>query len=189
LSRRKEGHSSTAAPERVLADLPLRPAEVADLSSPLDGHTPARDPAPADAPTAGLARRAGAFAADIATVLLVWAVAVLAALVLRAEVPREAGLLWSGGFALLLFFFATVPALILFGKTVGMAVAGLAARPLEDRRRLTAREAARRWLGTMVTVVTLGTALLVTMWSAESPTPADRLSGRPLVEEEPGVDG
>ena len=174
----------TTGSENALVDLPLDPAEIADFPLPSAPGALAPDAPSERVRPAGLGPRSVALAADAATILLVWAAAVLAALFLRGELPKVEGLVWSAGFALLLSFFATVPALILFGKTVGMAVAGLVVRAGETGRRLTSGEATRRWLGTFATAATLGLALLATAWSADSPTLADRLSGRTLVEED-----
>jgi hypothetical protein len=187
LSRLDEAPSAAAGSERPLVDLPLRSedagtsfrAVAADAVEKIDSVQAA----------AGLGPRAGAFVADAATILLVWAAALLAAAALRGETPGPAALPWAAAFALLLSFFATVPALVLFGRTVGMAVAGLVARAGPPGRRLTSDEAVRRWLGTLATAASLGVVLLWTAWSPEAPTPADRLSRRPLAEEESRVEG
>ena len=73
--------------------------------------------------------------------------------------------------------------LVLFGRTVGMALAGLAARDDGTGRRLTATEAARRWAGTLATVAAVGLPLLFTARDPEAPTLADRLSGRTLARD------
>src|SRR6516164_9303943 len=82
---------------------------------------------PAVAPPADDARRAGAAtlgprltaaAADAAVVLLLAALALLGARVLTGAVPRPSGVPWSLGFLLYLSLFATVPPLMLFGRTV-----------------------------------------------------------------------
>jgi hypothetical protein len=75
---------------------------------------------------------------------------------------------------------ATVPALLLFGKTLGMALAEITTQPGGEGARLSAGAAFRRWLGTLATVATGGLALVWTARSREAPTPADRLSGHPL---------
>lgn len=137
-----------------------------------------------DAPTAGLLLRAEAFAADLAAIGLLWAAALLAGSLMRGEGPSFEGWPWAAAFLVFLSFFATVPALMLFGKTVGMALLGLAALSGKTGRRLSAGEAGWRWVGTLATAATLGTALLWTARSADAPTPADRLSGRTVVREE-----
>jgi hypothetical protein len=131
---------------------------------------------------APLSSRAGAFAADAALVLLLAAAALLAATAGRGQPLRLQGLFWTAAFAVYLSFFSTVVPLILFGKTVGMALTGLTAR---GRRGfpLTAAESARRWLGTALTVAGLGAPLVVTRRHREAPSPGDRLSGRPLTVE------
>jgi RDD family protein len=182
LSRLDEAQPSTDAAERPLVDLPLR-QDGADFSVPLPWEDAPSKPVPSTQ-AARLATRAGALAADIATVGLIWAAAVLAAGVVRGEMPRAAGLLWGLPFLLLLSFFATVPALILFGRTVGMAAADLAPQTTPLGRRLDPGQATRRWLGTLVTAATLGLALLFTLRGSGGATPADRWSGRALEEVE-----
>jgi hypothetical protein len=66
-----------------------------------------------------------------------------------------------------------------------MALSGLTAGG--PARNLTPSEAARRWLGTAATGLTLCLPLLWTAGDPTRPTPADRLSGRTLVAEEPGL--
>jgi hypothetical protein len=182
LSRLDDAHPLSDVGDRPLVDFPLR-HEDADFSVPLrsEGATP--EPLPAAGP-ARLGTRAGALAADAATVALIWAAAVLSAAVVRGEPPRAAGLLWGLPFLLLLSFFSTVPALILFGKTVGMAAADLAPQVSPLGRRLDPRQALLRWLGTLVAAATLGLALLFTLRGSGGNTPADRWSGRPLEEVE-----
>ncbi len=184
MSRLDDAPSMASGSERPLVDLPLRHGESDDFSLPLAAEPEAaRDEDRADA-AAGLTPRATAWAADAATILLVWAAAVLGAAAVRGQIPRPEGFAWAAAFLFLLSFFAVVPALILFGKTVGMAVAGLSARPSHLGRRLAAGEATRRWIGTLATGATLGIALLFTGRSPAAPTPADRLSGRTLEEDE-----
>jgi len=182
LSRLDEAQPLAEPGDRPMVDLPLRHGD-ADFSLPLRSED-APDPAEGSARPAGLAPRAGALAADAATLGLLWAAAVLSAGLARGEVPRAAGLLWGLPFLLLLSFFATVPALILFGKTVGMAAADLAPIASSLGRRLDPAEATRRWLGTLAAVATLGLALLFTLRGSGGPTPADRWSGRALEEVE-----
>jgi hypothetical protein len=115
-------------------------------------------------------------------VLLLAAVALLAATAGRGQSLRLQGLAWTAVFTLYLSFFSTVVPLILFGKTVGMALTGLTARGRKGSP-LTAAESARRWLGTILTLVSLGIPLLVTRRDREAPSPGDRMSGRPLTWE------
>ena len=123
--------------------------------------------------------RLTAAAADAAVVLLLAAIALLGARGLTGAVPRLAGLPWALGFVLYLSFFATVPPLVLFGRTVGMAIADLSARS-ESEPGMPASAAAQRWIGTLAAAATAGLALLWTCRDPERPTPADRFSGRPL---------
>jgi uncharacterized RDD family membrane protein YckC len=175
---REEKHAGREAP---LVDLPLRSAIEADFSLSLASETLASSGEPA--PLASLPDRWPAFAADMATVILLALAALLSAMVWRATAPRVTGLIWAAGFVLYLSGFATIVPLTLFGRTVGMALTGLSAQDEGGRRRLSLRQSARRWAGTLLTAATLGAALLWTMRSRKTPTPADRLSGRPLVED------
>lgn len=184
MSRLKLSPAVSSLSEFSLVDLPLR----ADAEEePLSPSVPPKASAPegeSAGPAAGLGARAGAFGADAVTVLLLVSAALLGARVFTGELPSTAGLPWAGAFLLLLSFFTTVLPLMLFGRTVGMALAGLTARPRASSHRLEAAEAARRWVGTLVTAATLGLPLLWTMRDGEAPTPADGLSGRSLVPDE-----
>ena len=129
---------------------------------------------------APLSPRWSAAAADAALVLLLTAIAILAARWVTGRTPAPAGILWAGAFLVLLSFFAVVPALVLFGKTVGMALAELSVRSEAGAAGIDAREAAHRWLGTLATGLAAGLPLIWTARDAHAPTPADRLSGRAL---------
>ncbi len=160
-----------------LDDFPLHDATPGVDEGP--GESPA---APGPRPTAGagaapLTSRLPAAAADAATVLLLAALAILAARLATGESPRLSGLVWVIAFLLYLWAFATIVPIMAFGRTVGMALADLSARPDGSHAGLTAKVALRRWLGTLATAATGGLLLL---WSARdrgAPTPADRLSG------------
>ena len=170
----------SASESAAFVDLPLRPAATG-------ARPPARLPEPADpgarAAAAPLAARGAAFAADGALVLLLVAAALLAATAGGGRTLEISGLLWTGVFALYLSFFSTVVPLILFGKTVGMALTGLTARGPRGSAPLTVSQAARRWLGTALTLFTLGAPLIATRRDRGAPSPGDRLSGRPLTPE------
>ena len=159
-------------------DLPLRPV-AAGASRPTARVVESAVPG-ARVPAAPLPARGAAFAADGALVLLLVAAALLAATAGRGGTFKISGLLWTGVFALYLSFFSTVVPLILFGKTVGMALTGLTARGPKGSAPLTAAQSARRWLGTALTLLTLGVPLLVTRGDPGAPSPGDRLSGRSL---------
>ncbi len=177
-----------AGHEEALVDLPLRDAPEV-FSLPLASAEAARETAPEC--VAPLASRWTAFAADAAVVLLLVTAAILGATAARGQGPRLWGLLWAAAFAADLSFFATVFPLILFGRTVGMALAGLSARESGAGRRLNLAESCRRWLGTLVTAVTLGLPLLFDRLNRRNPeagTLADRLSGRPLVRDQSRVE-
>jgi RDD family len=168
-----------AGREPPLAEFPLDPGpESAAPGTEATGETARADPA------ASLGIRALAAAADLAATVLGVSLPIVAAAIVRERWPTSSGLLWAAAFALTLSFAATVAALFLFGRTVGMALAGLSIRSKEGGRRPTAGEAVSRWLGLALTVATLGVALLLTVADRDAPTPADRLSGRPLVEDE-----
>lgn len=176
------------APAAAEPDLPLREGEVL-VDLPLRaGREAAAASAPA-LPVAPRAERVGmaplssrgtALAADAALVLLLTAAPLLAATALPGSGLAARGLWGTALFTIYLFFFATVVPLILFGKTVGMALTGLTARAP-----LTAAEASRRWIGTALTLAGAGIPLLATRRRHDSPSPADRLSGRTLFFEEP----
>jgi len=172
--------------ESPLEDFPLHGGDA--VASPAIAGAPsvaseAEIEAPPAAATSGgiapLSTRATAAAADAAVVLLLTAFALLAARLATGATPRPAGLAWAAGFALYLSFFATVPGLVLFGKTIGMALAEISARS-EAGAGLSAGMASRRWLGTLLAAATAGLALLWTRSDAGLPTPADRLSGHAL---------
>jgi RDD family len=166
--------------ERALNDFPLRPEPPLDLGSTDASETPAA------APASGLAflpDRAIGAAADVATSILVVVIALLAAFAARDRTPRISGLGWAALFALTVSFFAVVVPLVLFGRTVGMALAGLVAKDEGGGRRLTPTQAVRRWAGTLITLAGAGLPLLWSLRDAGAPTPADRLSGRTLVRD------
>jgi hypothetical protein len=165
--------------DEPLDDFPLRPEPPLDL-----GSTSPAEGAPAlPSGAASLPDRALGTAADVATSVLVVLVALLAAFAARGRTPQISGLGWAALFALCVSFVAVVVPLVLFGRTVGMALAGLIARDDGAGRHLTPSEAARRWAGTLLSVVGIGVPLLFTLSNAAAPTPADRLSGRTLVRD------
>lgn len=168
--------------EVPLVDLPLRGVGADALTSPLFGPALVSTPA-APAWVAPLSTRARAFAADGAMLVLLVSLCVLLASNLRGQPLRPAALPWAIAFAVYLSFFTTVVPLVLFGRTVGMALAGLSARA-PGSERLSSREGLLRWSGTVLAAAALGLPLLWTARRPEEPTPADRFSGRPLVESE-----
>ena len=125
-----------------------------------------------------------AFAADAALIFLVVAAALLGAQVRSGQGTPLAGIPWAGVFGLYFSFFAIVLPLLLFGRTLGLALAGLRVREGARGRGMSLSEAAARWVGTLATAASLGLPLLWTLRDPEFPTPADRLSGRPLAGED-----
>jgi hypothetical protein len=158
-------------------DFPLR-AET-EPEPLLDAGALSSDETAPHAGAASLGPRLTAAAADAAVVLLLAALALLGARLLTGAVPRPAGVPWALAFVLYLSFFTTVPPLVLFGRTVGMAIADLSARS-DGEGGMSAAEAARRWSAALATAATAGLVLLWTRRDPERPTPADRFSGRPL---------
>ena len=167
-------------PER-LAEFALDPGP--EQSSHATVDRTARDTRAAG-PAAALSLRAMAVAADLAAVVLGVSLPIVAAAALRERWPTPAGLLWAAAFGVSLSLAATVAALFLFGRTPGMALCGLRIRADEAGVRPTAGQAARRFLGTALSLAALGAPLLLTMRDPDAPTPADRLSGRPLTEDQ-----
>lgn len=169
--------SSAGSP---LFDLPL---SLGGKRSPAEAP-PSLSRVPASqAGAAPLRARFAAFAADVALVLLLTAAPLLAATAGSGPALAPRGLWATAAFALYLSFFATVVPLILFGKTVGMALTGLTARGIPGALPLTAAEASRRWIGTALEIAGLGVPLLVTRRDVSAPSLADRLSRRPLAME------
>jgi hypothetical protein len=161
----------------LFADLPLRPEPPLDLAAPYAATVAASSGA------APISDRAVGVAADAAVSVLLVLVSLLGAFAARGRTPRFEGIGWAAAFALDVSFFATVVPLVLFGRTVGMALAGLSARDEGGGRLLTPGEAARRWAGTLLTLAGLGLPLFWTARNPEAPTLADRLSGRTLVRD------
>ncbi len=169
-----------------LADLPLRPeGAAAGFALPLAIRaTGAAEAEPAAAP---LSARAIAFAADLAGASLAVTLAVMAAVAATGRAPRISGIPWAAAFGLAFSYLFVVLPLTLFGRTVGMSLAGLAARAGPMGRGLTLAEASWRWAGTALSALALGLPLLQTMRDPGRPiTLSDRLSGRELVRETAG---
>jgi hypothetical protein len=168
---------AATGPTESFEDFPLRPETELEPPPEPEVAPSSEDARPVGAATLG--PRMTAAAADAAVVLLLAALALLGARVLTGTVPRPSGVPWALGFVFYLSLFATIPPLMLFGRTVGMAIADLTARSGGDAG-MPASAAARRWSGTLVTAATAGLVLLWTRRDPERPTPADRFSGRPL---------
>lgn len=166
-----------------LLDLPLRTDQVpAGFGLPIAAE--AVDPAPEVEPeSAPLPARTIAFAADLAGTSLAVTLALMAAVTVCGRAPRLSGLPWAVLFGLEFSFFFVLLPLTLFGRTVGMSLAGIAARPGRSGRRLTPGEASRRWAGTAISAAALGLPMFLTVRDRLRPTLADRLSGRTLVRD------
>jgi hypothetical protein len=157
--------------EPRLAEFPLSPA---------DAGAPARDGGRAAPGPASLSLRSMAATADLAADILGVSLPIIAAAALAGRWPTPRGLVWAALFAVTFSFGTTVAALFLFGRTPGMTLAGLVLQPASTGRRPTFGQAARRWLGTVLTAASLGLPVFL---AAGDATPADRMSGRHLVEE------
>jgi hypothetical protein len=160
-----------------LDDFPLHDGAPGRAEGPAGEPADRAVPAGAAGGVASLSSRLPAAAADAATVLLLAAFAILAARLVTGESPGLSGLGWVAGFLLYLWAFATIVPIMVFGRTVGMALADLSAQPDGSHAGLTAPAAFRRWLGTLATAATGGLLLLWSARDPQAPTPADRLSG------------
>ncbi|MEP6802699.1 MAG: hypothetical protein ABJC07_12205 [Acidobacteriota bacterium] len=176
------GQDGPGPPEELL-DLPLREDRGEPFSLPLPSRGPTLEPAVRR--PAPLRERLLSTGADGATVLLVVALDLLIAAHARDRWPGPTGLLWAAAFGLYFSFFVVVVPLLLFGRTIGMALSNLGATPRGGSRRLDPRESILRWTGTVLTALSLGVSLLFTGRDPEAPTLADALSGRPLSAELP----
>lgn len=124
--------------------------------------------------------RLTAFVADAAACAIVAGASFLAAAALVRRSPSGPGWLWCALFALLLSFFLVVPTLALFGKTPGMALADLSAEDPEGEKPPFATSVVR-WAATALTAALAGLPLATILFDRRRRTPADILSGRPLV--------
>jgi hypothetical protein len=171
-----------APPSDALAEFPLH-EEALRAGETGAAAEPEREASSGPEPVATLGLRAAAFAADLSGASLAVTIALMTAVAWAGRGPRLSGLVWAAAFGLLFsFVFVGLP-LTLFGRTVGMSLAGLAARQGPSGRVLTPSEASRRWAGTALAAVSLGLPLWLGRRDPERPTLADRLSGRPLVRE------
>jgi hypothetical protein len=133
--------------------------------------------------TASFSSRAIAFASDTLASLFTTASGLLAAMRAAGQSPTRPGLIWAAAFALYVSFFFIIAPLALFGRTLGMAVAGISAAPSATGKRLTLRESVARWFGTLGTAAAVGLPLLRRPAPSGAWTPADRMSGRTLVDD------
>jgi RDD family len=166
-------------PAEAFEDFPLQTGSGPEASAIARAEAVSGESARRSDAAAPLGPRLSAAAADFAAVLLLTAAALLAARLVTGATPRAAGIPWILGFLLYLSLFTTVPPLVLFGRTIGMAISELSVRPGAEPG-ISASAALRRWAGTLAAAATAG---LILVWSgrdAERPTPADRFSGRSL---------
>lgn len=163
-------------PAAPLRDFPLRPESPAEDSRLFQAAAVSSEASRA----APLGPRLFAAAADAASLLLLAAIAILVARLLTGRSPRGTGFAWMFGFLVYLSLFSTVPPLVLFGRTIGMALADLSAASGRPGAGLPPSAALSRWAGSLATAATGGLLLLWSRRRPETPTPADRLSGCPL---------
>ncbi len=126
------------------------------------------------------APRLTAFFADASVCGIVAAASFLGAAAAVRRSPPAGGWLWCALFALLLSFFLVVPTLALFGRTPGMALADLTADDASGEKPEFAASLVR-WAATAVTAVLAGLPLATMIFDRRRRTPADLLSGRPLL--------
>lgn len=124
--------------------------------------------------------RLTAFLADAFLCAIVASAAFLAAAALVRRAPTGTGWLWCALFALLASFFLVVPTLALFGRTPGMALADLTADD-ETGEKPPLAASVLRWAATAATAVLAGIPLATMLFDRRRRTPADLLSGRPLL--------
>jgi len=135
-------------------------------------EVPAVD-SPREPRTASLQRRWQAGLVDLGVHLALLAVAGLGAWLLGAQ-PRWADVGGLVLFVLVFSFLYSVYPLAFWGQTPGMLLAGVVARGGEHGA-LTFGQTALRWLGSLLTLATLGLASLLALFGGRSLT--DRLSG------------
>lgn len=126
------------------------------------GPIPVPAPEPGAAPVRESATRGSRFAAGLADLLVHAAIGVTALVGTRWMGVRPTLSDWPALVLFLLsfsFLYVVLP-LAFWGYTLGMAWAGLIARN-RDGEPLTFDQTARRWLGGLLTILTLGVPLLV----------------------------
>ena len=185
----------TTADARVADEVQRAALPLAEEQVPQPPEEPAFDsrddePLPVDAPPAGArrpaTRRAGVTlrqraAAGLADLGVCAAVMVVLLVALLAQGVRPALSDWPAGALFLLtfsFLYAVLP-LAFWGRTPGMALAGLRATS-RDGRPLTFRQAVLKWLGSVLTVALAALPLLLALGGRSL---SDLLSGsitRPL---------
>jgi uncharacterized RDD family membrane protein YckC len=121
-----------------------------------------------------------AFLADASLCGILASAAFLAAAALVRRAPAATGWAWCALFALLASFFLVVPTLALFGRTPGMALADLTADD-EAGEKPPLAASVLRWAATAATAALAGIPLATMLFDRRRRTPADLLSGRPLL--------
>lgn len=180
----KQATAEPFVPEPKPASKPTAPPEVEKLplfpeskEAAVDHSRPVTPPArtisrPTDAAGVPAGARLAAAAIDFGVVLMVLALSAMGLRWLGVELD-SGGIAPLALFSLSFSFLYFVFPLAFWGRTPGMAQAGLAAR-CSNGQTLTFSQAAQRWLGAVLTVVGLGLPLFLMISTGRSL--ADRLS-------------
>jgi len=158
-------------PELPLGDAPERPVRPAPAPRPYARHD-AEEPAAAPKPRGAIRGRLGAGLADVVVHAALAVVAVAGARLLGVP-PRLSDWPALAAFLLVFSFLYTVLPLAFWGQSLGMSWAGLTSHN-RDGEPLTFDQAARRWLGALLTAATLGLPILI---AGRGRTLSDLLSG------------
>ena len=163
------GRSAAEAPAETASLFADEPAPPPGTAAEAEGVRPA-----------GAGARLTAFLADASLCGIVASASFLAAAAAVRRAPAASGWLWCLLFALLASFFLVVPTLALFGRTPGMALADLTADD-EAGEKPPLAASVLRWASTAATAALAGLPLATMLFDRRRRTPADLLSGRPLV--------
>jgi len=153
-----------------MLDLPEPPEVTAETVT--ASPEPRRPGRPAERPAAGLAARLAAGLVDLLVHVALGGILIGGSAILGAPVGWHHAV--PLGFVALVFSFVyyVVP-LVFWGRTPGMAVAGLRVRSLDDRP-LSLPQATKHWLALLLTAATGGLGVLLALSGRSL---ADRLSG------------
>ena len=147
-----------------------------------DGAADAAPNAATDLPVTAMAPvrpRLLAGAVDLGCHLAVAGAGAVGAVLLGVR-PEPAALPGLGLLVVVFSLFFLVVPLAFWGRTAGMAAAGISCRAADDQP-LTFGEASRRWAGSLLTVAACGVPALLVLAGGRSL--ADRLSGSVVVQE------